>query len=128
MENTEHLTEVEAAILNILSEHKGKDNAIPRVRLVALVADSCIDSDDKDRIIRKTLEHLTERHFEWIGSGSTGYFMIETEEDRKSVADYYESYAFSLLHRAARVSRRSMLTLLGQMTLKLNQQAEGKRQ
>jgi hypothetical protein len=113
------LTELEGAILAVLNEHKGHDNAIHRADLVRQVANSCPDSPDKDRMIRKALEHLTERHYEWIGSGPFGYFMIDTEDDRKRVSDYYKSYGLSLLHRAARVERSSMLTLLGQLTLRL---------
>lgn len=115
----ENLTELESVILGIMNGHYGRENAIPKADLVSKVNHSFANRPFSERMVRKTLKHLVERHFERIGSCSSGYFMVTTEEERKAVCSYYHNYALSGLHIEARLSGRSMLDLVGQLKLEI---------
>jgi hypothetical protein len=119
MENMEHLTEVEAAILNVLNDHHGKGNAIPRVDLVEHVNHSFTNRPIPERTIRQTIKHMVEKHNHWIGSGHNGYFMVETDQELIDVCRYYHNYGLSLLHVEARLKNISMAELMGQMRLEI---------
>lgn len=115
----ETLDSLEAAILVVLMDHRGKEAAISREKLVAGV-NALLETQINERATRRKIKHLVERHGKWIGSCHGGYFMIETEQEFNAVYGYYRNFGLSIFHVAAKLKKTSLPELMGQLSLELN--------
>jgi hypothetical protein len=115
----DQLNSLELAILAILEQRQGRENAISRASLVEAINIDQPLFPVGERLIRKTIKHLQSQHGERIGSCSWGYFMTQTAEELEAVCRYYDNYALSSLHVSARLRRIALPELLGQMKLKM---------
>ena len=111
------LNNLEASICKVLDNHRGKNEAIKKVDLVAEVNRiEYIEHHERD--IRATVKHLMESHGVWIGSCSKGYYLITTYPELHEACSYYRSYAMSLLHTESMLLKISLPGLLGQTKIK----------
>ncbi len=117
----EELSSLESTILKILDGHKGKGNSVSRKDLLDRVNQHWPLFPVSDRLIRRTKKHLIESHGYWIGSCSKGYFMIQTDEEYFKFRKYYRGYALSTFRTLARIEKRSLPALLGQLSLEIGE-------
>ena len=118
----ENLNTLEATILRVLEGHQGRENAVSRSDLVDRVNQHCPLFPYNERRIRRVIKHLIERHGYWIGSRSRGgYFMIMNDEEFFEFRKYYRGYAMSILHNVARIEKRALPELLGQLVIEFSQ-------
>lgn len=103
--STRKLNDDERKILDALG--KGRDNAVSVPNLV--LATGIFD----ERLLRKLVRHLIDDHGFCIGSSAAsvrpGYFLAETKAERIQTAKSLRHRAMSILKRAARVERNSIL-------------------
>ncbi len=119
---TDTLTPLEATIMAILEGHKGRENLISRKDLVDRVNQHYPFCPVDERLVRKTRKHLVEMHGYWIASCSRGYFMIQTDEEFFKFRKYYRGYALSMLYTLAKVEKRSLPALLGQLSMEFGEE------
>ncbi len=117
--NTDTLNSLEATILRILEGHRGRENAVGRADLVDRINQQNPLFPTNERLIRRTIKHLVERHGFWIGSWAKGYFIIQTDQELLAACKYYHGYALSLLHVEAKLRKMSLPALLGQLSLEI---------
>ncbi len=109
----ERLTNEEAAIWEVLQEHRGKENAITHDQIAE---QTCLDK----RLVRDRIKVLTEEHRKPIGSLSgRGVFIITSMEEREEVLAFYRGHSLSLLRRMAILSGYNTQFLLGQIGMDL---------
>jgi len=115
----EQLNSLEITILKILEPRQGKENAISRVSLVEAINCNRPLFPIGERDIRSTIKHLVTQHGERIGSCHRGYFMVETSDELEGVCKYYHGYALSSLFVEAKLRRKSLAEMLGQLSLEI---------
>lgn len=114
----ERLTNEEAAIWEVLQEHRGEENAITHDQLAE---QTCLDK----RLVRDRVKSLTEEHRKPIGSLSgKGVFIITSLEERQKVLDFYRGHSLSLLRRMCILSGYNTRFLLGQIEMDLQKLLE----
>jgi len=116
------LNNLEATILRFLEAHQGREFSIRCKDLVEKINGEYrfTPFEISGRKIRATIKHLIESRGEWIGSGSKGYFMIQTDEELLTVCKYYHGYAMSMLHVEAKLKKTSLPALLGQLSMEFS--------
>jgi hypothetical protein len=115
----ENLNPLESTIIGILGGHKGQKNSVSRKDLVDRVNLHWPLFPVGERTVRRTIKHLIERDGFWIGSCPKGYFMVQTDEEFFKFRKYYRGYALSVLHTLAKIEKRSLPALLGQLSLEI---------
>jgi hypothetical protein len=113
------LNPLESSILAILEPRQGKDNAISRASLVEAINCDRPLFPVGERDIRSTIKHLVTQHGERIGSCHKGYFVVETSEELEAVCHYYHNYGLSSLFVEAKLRKKSLAEMLGQLSLEI---------
>ena len=88
------MTEIELQIVDIMSRHTGRKNAIPR-RILLSAVKHLIPGGDQDREMRLTVEGLRKQHGMLIAPSSSGYFMIENKTEYLKAVEYWEKKEMS---------------------------------
>lgn len=81
-------------------EHRGKDMAIRRERLVAMVASRFPNIKEVDRTVRRAIEKL--RDDDWLIGMShegDGYFLITSQDEYDAFADQYSKRAYTVIEK-----------------------------
>jgi hypothetical protein len=118
----ENLNPLETTVLRLLEDHRGKDGAVSRLDLVKRVNAIYPFSPIGERRVRQTIKHLREQHGAWIGSRGRGYFMAQTNDEVQSIYGYYRGRALSELVSAAKILKKSLPELLGQLSFEFRNQ------
>jgi len=107
------LTVEEHKVLEVLKRRKGKKNAIGKRRLSEIL-------EMDERVVRKVIKELIEKHGVPIGSDySHGYYIVSEPEEVEETYNTLKSHALSILKRAATLKRTSLKRLLGQLEVEL---------
>jgi hypothetical protein len=95
---------LEKMVGEIILDHRGQDLAIPRTRLVAMVASKFRDVREIDRAVRRAIEKLREDG--WLvgmSHSGDGYYLITTPDEYKAFRDAYTKRADTILKNATRM-------------------------
>lgn len=104
------LTNEEMGILEILRDHRGKENAIlgPVIETITKI--------EYDRV-RAVISHLINQHGCLIASSSKGYFTPVTEKEILDTTRSLRHRALCILFRASRLMKSSIEDVFGQSIL-----------
>jgi hypothetical protein len=88
----------------ILMEHRGQELAIPRRRLVSMVASKFRDVREIDRMVRRAIEKLREDG--WLigmSHSGDGYYLITSQQEYDDFRAAYTKRAYTVLENAKRM-------------------------
>ena len=95
---------LERLVGEIILDHRGQDLAIPRTRLVAMVASKFRDVSEIDRTVRRAIEKLREDG--WLigmSHSGDGYYLITTPQEYEDFRAAYTKRAYTVLENAKRM-------------------------
>ncbi len=97
-------------LLNVLSEHQGRERGISADRLAERLQMS-------PRMLRKRISEARENGFAICGKPSSGYFVPLTPEELQETCEFLEHRALHSLRKLSRMKKVALPTLLGQLML-----------
>lgn len=92
---------LERFVAQQILEHRGKDLAIRRERLVAMAASRFPDIQEVDRTVRRAIEKLREDG--WLigmNHNGDGYYLITSREEYETFRDQYVKRAYTIIEKA----------------------------
>ncbi len=95
---------LEKMVGEIILDHRGRDRAIPRPRLVAMAASKFRDVREIDRTVRKAIEQLREDG--WLigmSHSGDGYYLITSQQEYDDFRAAYTKRAYTVLENAKRM-------------------------
>ena len=95
---------LEKMVGEIILDHRGQDLAIPRTRLVAMVASKFRNVREIDRTVRRAIEKLREDG--WLigmSHSGDGYYLITTPQEYEDFRAAYTKRAYTVLENAKRM-------------------------
>ena len=113
------LNNLEIKILKVLEDHQGRPNRIARFVLLDQINAECPLFPTDEREMRRTIKHLREQHGERIGSCGRGYYKAVTPEEILAISGYHRKRALSELYSAAKIERKNLPEMLGQLSLEI---------
>lgn len=119
-EKGQHLNEIEVMILRILNNHKGRNQAIPALKLAVHVGIS-------DRKLRNKINHLEMEHLIPIASAAGkggGYYLISSEREGKEFYETFKQRGLTGIKRAACVLKKTPLEGAVQLTIEAVMEGE----
>jgi hypothetical protein len=124
------MEDLEARVLAVLKGRRGKANLISMAELFeAVMGEPCADLISDTREVRRAVRSLCNRG-EPLGSTCSaknpGYWWCITPDELRQAAAPLIGRGLASLHRASRLMRLSLPTLLGQQKLEAERQAQGK--
>jgi hypothetical protein len=116
-ETWEQLTPDEMDFLMILTEYRGRENAIDGN---ALALRAGIEDRDPRRIVRKVVSKLRRDHGVAICSNSmepSGYYLAATADELDDAAASLIGRGLKILSAAARMKKKTLAEFMGQLKL-----------
>lgn len=122
MEKEKTKEQVEREVRDILSMHRGKEQAISRWQLVEIVfgREAAADRGNNnrfDRIIRNVIEKYRDVDLICSTSSASGYWIAANMNDVTMVADHFDKLAMGYLAKKAKIIDHGQKLFGGQLEL-----------
>jgi len=122
MENDKTRDEIEREVRDILSMHRGKEQAISRWQLVEIVFGRKAAADRGnnnrfDRIIRSVIEKYRDVDLICSTSSASGYWIAANMNDVEAIAEEFDKRAKGMLAKKSRILEHGKNKFGGQLEL-----------